>query len=132
MKRYVLSAILGGVAGVMGGALGTSGAFTILPGLLLLGIVKTQKKAAGTTLITILAPLSILAAIEYYKQGNVDVRVGVVITIAYMVAAWFGAKLSNALPEPTIQKIVGVYLLIVSGYFFYKSKHSKKHRVDAV
>jgi hypothetical protein len=37
--------------------LGTSGAFTILPGLLMLGIVKSQKMATGTTLITILAPI---------------------------------------------------------------------------
>mgnify|MGYP006147965025 FL=1 len=126
MKRYVLSALLGAVAGVMGGALGTSGAFTILPGLLLLGIVETQKKAAGTTLITILAPLSILAAVEYYKKGNVDVPVGIVITIAYMLAAWLGAKFANALEESTIQTIVGVYLLIVAAYFFYKSRQPKK------
>jgi len=121
MKRYLLSALLGGVAGVMGGTLGTSGAFTILPGLLLLGIVKTQKMAAGTTLITILAPLSILAAMEYYKAGNVDVTVGVIITIAYMLAAWIGAKFANILSEKTIQRIVSVYLLVVSAYFFYKS-----------
>ena len=58
--------------------------------------------------------------------------VGIVITIAYMLAAWFGAKFANTLSNSTIQKIVGVYLLIVSGYFFYKSGHPKKHRVDAV
>jgi len=126
MMKYILSAILGAVAGVMGGALGTSGAFTILPGLLLLGIVKTQKKAAGTTLITILAPLSILAAVEYYKKGNVDVPVGIVITIAYMLAAWFGAKLANKLDNATIQTVVGFYLLLVSAYFFYKSHQTKK------
>uniref|UniRef100_A0A6C0C5G1 Membrane transporter protein n=1 Tax=viral metagenome TaxID=1070528 RepID=A0A6C0C5G1_9ZZZZ len=130
MKKYILSALLGAVAGVMGGALGTSGAFTILPGLLLLGIVKTQKKAAGTTLITILAPLSILAAVEYYKKGNVDVPVGIVITVAYMLAAWFGAKLANKLDDSTIQTIVGFYLLLVSSYFFYKSYHSKKSNIN--
>lgn len=122
MNRYILSALLGGVAGIMGGALGTSGAFTILPGLLALGIVKTQKKAAGTTLITILAPLSILAAIEYYKEGNVDLKVGIIITIAYMLAAWVGAKFANTLSNKTIQTIVGFYLLCVSIYFFYKSR----------
>lgn len=122
MNRYILSILLGAVAGIMGGALGTSGAFTILPGLLLLGIVKTQKKAAGTTLITILAPLSILAAIEYYKAGNVDLKVGIIITISYMLAAWVGAKFANMLDNQTIQTIVGWYLLAVSMYFFYKSR----------
>ena len=125
MKRYLLSALLGSIAGVMGGTLGTSGAFTILPGLLLLGIVDTQKKAAGTTLITILAPLSILAAVEYYKAGNVDVKVGIVITIAYMLAAWVGAKFAGMLDNHTIQRIVGCYLLVVSMYFFYKSTKTK-------
>ena len=102
--------------------------FTILPGLLLLGIVDTQKKAAGTTLITILAPLSILAAIEYYKKGNVDLKVGVVITVAYMLAAWVGAKFANMLPDSTIQTIVGFYLLIVAGFFFYKSHQPKQKK----
>ena len=125
MKRYILSAILGAVAGIMGGALGTSGAFTILPGLLILGIVKSQKMAAGTTLVTILAPLSILAAVEYYKKGNVDLPVGIIITISYMLAAWAGAKFANTLDDSTIQKIVGVYLLLVAGYFFYKSGVTK-------
>ena len=125
MNRYILSILLGGIAGIMGGALGTSGAFTILPGLLLLGIVKTQKKAAGTTLITILAPLSILAAVEYYKAGNVDIKVGIVITVAYMLAAWMGAKFANAIDNKTIQTIVGCYLLVVSMYFFYKSRQTQ-------
>jgi len=128
MKKYILSLLLGGVAGIMGGFLGTSGAFTILPGLLLLGIVDTQKKAAGTTLITILFPLSILAAIEYYKKGNVDVKVGLVITFAYMIAAWFGGKIANLdlLTESTTQKIVAGYLLLVACYFFYKSTLTNK------
>ena len=123
MNRYILSIILGGVAGIMGGALGTSGAFTILPGLLMLGIVKSQKMAAGTTLITILAPLSILAAVEYYKQGNVDIKVGIVITISYMLFALLGAKFANKLEDWQIQLIVGIYLQLVSFYFFYKGTH---------
>ena len=134
MKRYILSALLGSVAGIMGGALGTSGAFTILPGLLLLGIVETQKMAAGTTLITILAPLSILAAIEYYKKGNVDIKVGIIITVAYMIAAWIGAKFANMLPDKTIQMIVGIYLSLVAGYFFYKSQGNHRgtgQQIDA-
>lgn len=126
MKRYILSAVLGGIAGLMGGALGTSGAFTILPGLLAFGIVKTQKMAAGTTMITILFPLSMMAAYEYYKKGNVDIKVGVIITLAYMLSAYFGAKFANTLPNRTIQKIVGVYLLVVACYFFYKSTQKTK------
>ena len=128
MKKYILCLLLGGVAGIMGGFLGTSGAFTILPGLLLLGIVDTQKKAAGTTLITILFPLSILAAYEYYKKDNIDIKVGLVITFAYMIAAWFGGKIANLdlLTESTTQKIIGSYLLLIAGYFFYKSSLKKK------
>jgi len=122
MNRYILSVILGGVAGIMGGALGTSGAFTILPGLLMLGIVKSQKMAAGTTLITILAPLSILAAIEYYKQGNVDIKVGIAITISYMLFALLGAKFANTLDDWHIQLVVACYLQLVSFYFFYKGR----------
>jgi uncharacterized membrane protein YfcA len=57
--------MLGLCAGVFGGALGQSGAETMLPGLLILGIVSDFKTAAGTVLLTILPPLSLLAIIEY-------------------------------------------------------------------
>ena len=125
-SKYISSIILGTIAGFMGGALGTSGAFTILPGMLLLGITKHQKVAAGTTLVTIIAPLSILAALEYYKRGEVDMPVAGLITIAYMFSAYFGAKLIKDFKDTTIQKIVSVYLLCVAGYFFYKSEHPEK------
>lgn len=126
LAKYISSIILGTLAGFMGGALGTSGAFTILPGMLLLGITKSQKVAAGTTLLTILAPLSILAALEYYRRGDVDIPVAIIITLAYMIAAYFGAKLIKDFEDTTIQKIVSVYLLCVSGYFYYKSQHPEK------
>ena len=86
----ILTILLGAFAGVLGGALGQSGAETILPGLLILGIVPDFKTAAGTTLLTILPPLSLLAIIQYYKRGQVQIMTGVILMIAYFFAAYVG------------------------------------------
>ena len=83
--------MLGLSAGVIGGALGQSGAETMLPGLLILGIVSDFKTAAGTVLLTILPPLSLLAIIEYYKRDQVKVVVSITLMISYFFAAYFGA-----------------------------------------
>ena len=57
LNDSILTILLGLLAGAFGGALGQSGAETMLPGLLILGIVSDFKTAAGTVLLTILPTL---------------------------------------------------------------------------
>ena len=49
LKRYILTIILGFFAGITSGSLGVSGAEIILPGLIILNIVKNFKISIGTT-----------------------------------------------------------------------------------
>jgi len=56
------------------------------------GISPNQRKAAGTTLLAILFPLSIGAVYEYWKSGDIDIPVAIIITLTYMIFAFFGAK----------------------------------------
>ena len=113
--------ILGTFAGVLGGALGQSGAETILPGLLILGIVPDFKTAAGTTLLTILPPLSLLAIIQYYKRGQVQIMTGVILMISYFVAAYVGALMTKNVENSMLELIAGVYFIIIGLFFIWNS-----------
>jgi uncharacterized membrane protein YfcA len=104
----ILTILLGAFAGVLGGALGQSGAETILPGLLILGIVPDFKTAAGTTLLTILPPLSLLAIIQYYKRGQVQIMTGVILMIAYFFAAYVGSLVTKNVENSNLEMIAGV------------------------
>ena len=113
--------LLGTFAGVLGGALGQSGAETILPGLLILGIVPDFKTAAGTTLLTILPPLSLLAIIQYYKRGQVQIITGVILMISYFFAAYVGALMTKNVENSMLELIAGVYFIIIGLFFIWNS-----------
>ena len=113
--------ILGTFAGVLGGALGQSGAETILPGLLILGIVPDFKTAAGTTLLTILPPLSLLAIIQYYKRGQVQIITGVILMISYFFAAYVGALMTKNVENSMLELIAGVYFIVIGLFFIWNS-----------
>ena len=113
--------ILGTFAGVLGGALGQSGAETILPGLLILGIVPDFKTAAGTTLLTILPPLSLLAIIQYYTRGQVQIMTGVILMISYFFAAYVGALMTKNVENSMLELIAGVYFIIIGLFFIWNS-----------
>jgi uncharacterized membrane protein YfcA len=113
--------MLGLGAGVLGGALGQSGAETMLPGLLILGIVSDFKTAAGTVLLTILPPLSLLAIIEYYKRGQVRVVVSMTLMISYFFAAYFGAYFTKNISNSMLEFISAIYFFIIGSFFLWNS-----------
>ena len=113
--------LLGLGAGVFGGALGQSGAETMLPGLLILGIVSDFKTAAGTVLLTILPPLSLLAIIEYYKRGQVKVVTSLTLMISYFFAAYFGAYFTKNVSNSNLELISAIYFYIIGTFFLWNS-----------
>ena len=77
--------LLGTFAGLFGGALGQSGAETMVPGLLILGIVPNFKTAAGTVLMTLLPPITALSMSSYYVRGLVQVKTAATLFSCFFV-----------------------------------------------
>jgi uncharacterized membrane protein YfcA len=117
MNNTILTIILGIVAGILGGAFGQSGSEVMLPGLLILGIVPDFKTAAGTTLLTILPPLSLLAIMEYYKRKQVDVMVALTLMISYFFAAYVGSYIIKDVSETHMEYATAIYFFLI-GFFF--------------
>jgi len=121
LSSNILTVILGLVAGVLGGALGQSGAEVMLPGLLILGIVPDFKTAAGTVLLTILPPLSLLAILEYYKRGQLNVKVSLILMITYFFAAYIGAYITKDVSDASLEYVVAFYFFIIGIFFLWNS-----------
>jgi uncharacterized membrane protein YfcA len=117
----ILTVMLGTVAGILGGALGQSGAEVILPGLLILGIVPDFKTAAGTVLLTILPPLSLLAILEYYKRGQLNVRVAIILMIVYFFAAYIGAHFTKNVSDKTLEYTASIYFFVIGAFFMWNA-----------
>lgn len=119
--KILYTILIGVIAGLSGGALGQSGAEIMLPGLLILNLVPDFKTAAGTVLLAIIPPISLLAVLEYYKRGQVDVTISVILFITYFCVAYFGAYATKSMSSKTLEYITGFYFLIISIFFFWNA-----------
>ena len=98
----ILTILIGLFGGIVGGALGLAGTAVMLPLLVLANILPDYKTIIGTLLFTILPPLSILAVIEYGKRKQIHYTIGVILFIAYMVGAYFGALINVKYSDKTL------------------------------
>lgn len=127
--KYITAIIIGAVVGFIGGFQGIAGGFYISMFLLLSGLAETQRMASGTTLLAIVFPLSAGAVFEYWKTGDVDIYVGLIVAVYYTIFAWLGAKTTLLVEEKYNVLSLAILLLMTSGYFFtryYKLLSNKK------
>jgi uncharacterized membrane protein YfcA len=105
--------VLGLVAGTLGGLVGIGGGIIIVPVLVyLFGL--TQHQAQGTTLALMVPPIGLLAALEYYKGGYVDLRAAGLICIGFFVGGFIGGKLSVEFSEELLRKLFAAMLLLIA------------------
>lgn len=117
-NEVLLSLFIGSLVGFVGGFQGIAGGFYIITLLMYTQLAKTQRQAAGTTLLAIVFPLSIGALREYYNSGDVNVKQGLLIAFSYMVFATIGAKYNNGIDERYVMLSLAFLLLLTSGYIF--------------
>jgi uncharacterized protein len=101
--------LIGLAAGVLSGLVGVGGGLIIVPALVFF-LGYTQHQAQGTSLGLLLLPVGILAVMNYYNKGQIDVKVVAVMSIAFVLGGWLGSKLALRLPEDTVKKIFAIFL----------------------
>ena len=112
MFNVIINIVIGIVAGVLSGLFGIGGGIVIIPALIFLRGF-SQLKAQGTSLIAMLPPVGIFAFMEYNKKGNTDIYAGIIICIAMLIGAKFGAQFANMLPVDVMKKAFGVFIILV-------------------
>jgi uncharacterized membrane protein YfcA len=110
--------IIGIVTGVAAGLLGIGGAIIMVPALVFI-IGLTQHQAQGTSLAVMLPPIGIIAAYNYYKAGEVNLKFALILAIAFIVGSFFGSKLALNIPQHILKKIFALLLLAVSLKMFF-------------
>jgi uncharacterized membrane protein YfcA len=110
--------LIGIVAGIMSGFFGIGGGVIIVPALVYL-IGFTQHKATGTSLAVLLPPVGVAAVLEYYRRGNVDLRVALIVAIGLLSGAWVGAHFANRLSGPSLRFAFGIFVVLVGLYITY-------------
>lgn len=115
MPVWAVFILIGVVAGITSGMFGVGGGIIIVPALVYFAAF-SQHKATGTSLAILLPPIGLLATLEYYRHGNVDLRAAAIIAGAMIAGAWVGAYAANKLSGPHLRLAFGVFLLGASIY----------------
>lgn len=119
----LLLLIVGLAAGFLSGLIGIGGGIIIVPALvLLLGF--SQKMAQGTSLGILLLPVGILAVLQYYKQGYLNVNYVLIMAAAFVLGSFLGSKLALSVSDEKMKKVFALVLLLISlkMLFFDKRK----------
>lgn len=102
---------IGALAGTVSSFLGIGGGLVVIP-LLVTLLNYSQKTAQGTSLALMLPPIGILAVINYYKSGNVNLSHAFVMAIGFLAASYVASKYAVKLPDDYLKKIFAVFLII--------------------
>ncbi|PLZ80663.1 permease [Fischerella muscicola CCMEE 5323] len=106
--------VIGLVAGVAGGMFGIGGGAIMVPAMVLL-MSMDQKFATGTSIAAQILPIGILAAIVYYRNGNLNIKYAVIIAVGLIVGNFFGALFANQpfVSSELMKKLYGIFLLLI-------------------
>ncbi len=109
----IILIVIGVAAGILSGLVGVGGGLIIVPALVYF-VAFSQKAAQGTSLGILLLPVGILAVMQYYQKGYVDIKVVLIVSAGFLIGGWLGSKLAVSLPVSTIKKIFAIFMLITA------------------
>jgi uncharacterized protein len=112
MHELIILLLLALIVGVVGGMIGIGGAVFLIPMLIYL-FAWPEKLAQGTTLAMLLPPVSLLAAVQYYRMGELKLKPALVIALCFIPAEYLGAVWGNRLPADVLSKVFGCFAILV-------------------
>ena len=112
-KFLIVGIATGILAGVLSGLVGIGGGVVIVPALVYF-VGFNQKLAQGTSLAVLLPPTGALAFWQYYRTGNVDLRMASLIVLGLLLGGWLGAGWAQQLSNTALRKGFAVFLVLTA------------------
>jgi uncharacterized membrane protein YfcA len=119
MKTILIGLGIGIAAGILAGMVGIGGGIIIVPALVYFHGM-SQKMAQGTSLAVLLPPTGLFAFLQYYRAGNVDIKVAGLIILGLLVGGWFGGGWAQQLSGPVLRKGFAVLLALTAVKMFFQ------------
>src|SRR5881409_1953423 len=95
---WALVALIGLLGGVVSGLFGVGGAIVIVPALILL-VKLPPHTASGTSLASLLLPVGLLGALEYYRRGQVNIPYAIILAAGLFIGAYVGAHVAGGVAD---------------------------------
>lgn len=117
--------LLGLGVGVLVGLLGIGGGVVLVPAMVFL-LQMDQHLAQGTSLLILLPPVGLGALRQYWKQGQVDLRAGILCALGILVGGYFGGFLAVLMASRQLKGFFGCFLMLAAVLLWRKPRvHSE-------
>jgi hypothetical protein len=117
--------IIGIISGFFSGALGFSAGPLLVPLLLIFSLCLSYKTAVGTTILTIIPPLSIFAVMNYYRHGNVNIKLAITLMLCVTIGAYIGSLFTLNINSNVLAYLTSAVLALLSMFWFYVGQTGK-------
>jgi hypothetical protein len=109
MSEILILALVGVVAGVLGGILGIGGGTVMVPVMVALGLSGVE--AVGTSTLAILV-IALVGSLQNWRMGFLNFKHLLLLGLPAVVTAWLGTRLATAFPEYVLLAVFGLFLLL--------------------
>lgn len=112
-NEIIIILIIGLAAGLLNGSMGVGGGIIIVPALVFaLGFA--MKQAQGTSLALMTIPVMLVATINYYKEGYINVKVALLMAATFVIGSYVGSKVAMHIPDKFMKKAFGVLMIFAA------------------
>jgi uncharacterized protein len=114
----IIGAIAIGIfVGIVSGLVGIGGGALLTP-ILIYAYSMNQHRAQGTSLAMLLAPSGFLAFWRYYKAGNADLKLGLLVAFGVFIGGYFGGEWAQQLSNLALKRVFAAFLVVIAVKMF--------------
>lgn len=110
---------VGVAAGVLAGMVGVGGGIIVVPACVYF-FKMDQHTAQGTSLAVLLPPTGLLAFWRYYKAGNVDLGIAMLIALGVLLGGYLGGAWAQQVSGPALRKGFAIFMAVVAVHMFFE------------
>ena len=112
VSTIIILSIIGILTGIFSGLLGVGGGLIMIP-MFIFFLGFSQHMAQGMSLAVMLPPVTILAAWNYHKAGEIDWKIALIVSVLFIIGGFFGSKIALKIDQQLLKKIFGVFIILV-------------------
>ena len=113
--------LLGLAVGVLVGLLGIGGGAVLVPAMVYL-LRMDQHMAQGTSLFILLPPVGLGALRTYWKQGQVDLKAGILCALGMLAGAYAGSLIALPMDSRNLKGLFGCFLMLAAILLWRKTR----------
>lgn len=115
----ILVILIGIITGVLSGLIGLGGGIFIVPALVYV-FKMPQHEAQGTSLATLLLPIGLFGFWEYYRRGQVDLRIAALLALGFAIGVYAGGRWAQGMSDLILRRVFAVALFVIATRMWFE------------